>query len=306
MQALRRSALFVVISFALLAASCDKHAAEESAGKQAPEMLIAPSAPPSEPPRTVAGSAGTAGPADVEGGVNRNGSQLAYEHRVRVRLAAERVAGNLAQAREACTAQKFGPCDLLGEQLDAGDLPTGVLRMRAAPVAIAPLVKLAADGGEVAERNTSAEDLAEAVRDNGLRRRRLELQHAKLSEIMQRRDAKIEDLVALSDRLAQIEAELQSVEQESAQQQRRIRTNLLDIHFESQVVGVAVEPTSRTIVALRQLTTIWDQTIAVLITVVAGALLPFALLVGALAWAFVALRRRRRQPRLAPQADASA
>ena len=297
MHSTHRWTLAAAISLALLGA-CQKQsqvappveypvAAEAAASADAAPMVSFV-----EPPTL---NRAPSGGAEVKGSENRNGSQLAYEHEVQVKLAAARVADNLARTREACTSQKFGACDLLGENLQAGEYPTGRLEMRAVPAAIGPLVKLSAEGGEVAQRSTSAEDLAEAVRDNGLRRKRLELQHAKLSEIMSRRDAKVQDLVALSDRLAQIEAELQAADQENAQQQRRIRTNLLTVNFESEIVVVAGERRTRTSEAFRGLTQVWDTTVAGLVTILLGALLPFALVIGGLVWLLVAWRRRRRR-----------
>jgi hypothetical protein len=184
---------------------------------------------------------------------------------------------------------------VLGEQLSAGEFPSGQLVMRAAPEAVGGLVGLAADGGEVAQRSTHAEDLAQAVADNGLRRKRLELQHAKLSEIMARRDAKVDDLIGLSDRLASIEAELHAAEQEAATQQRRIATNLLTLNFQAENVAVAMPTETHTRVgeALRNLTSNWDTVAAGLVTLLLGAGLPFAMLA---AGAWLLVRRLRRKP----------
>lgn len=239
-----------------------------------------------------AAEAGGPGNPSVAGVVNRGGSQLAYEHAVRVRLPGERIARNLGATRDACMFRTFGECTLLGEEMGAGEQPSGQIRMRAAPDAIDDLVRVASTGGEVAQRSTSAEDLADAVRDNGLRRARLELQHRKLGEILERRDLKPEDLFALTERMAELEAQLQGAEQEAAQQQRRIQTNLLTVHFETTSITVA---SSRIGEALRGVTSTWDGSIALLISVTA-ALLPFAVL-GLLVFLVVRWARRRAAPR---------
>ncbi|MGH8029152.1 MAG: hypothetical protein ACREO3_04360, partial [Arenimonas sp.] len=187
--ATRALALSFAIAAALAGAACNKMADKDAPAAADAMAMI-------EPPQESAAAApelasraraddigGAVAGNEVKGLANRNGSQLAYAHDVQIKLAAARVAGNLAKAREACTTQKLGPCDVLGEQLTAGEFPSGQLVMRAAPEAVGGLVGLAADGGEVAQRSTHAEDLAQAVADNGLRRKRLELQHAKLSEI---------------------------------------------------------------------------------------------------------------------------
>jgi hypothetical protein len=236
-------------------------------------------------------TSGEAAAADsgVVGTRNQNGSQLAYEHDIRVRLEAAKIAKNLGATRDACMSQRFGECSLLGEDLGAGEQPTGQLQMRAVPAAVAGLVGLASQGGSIAQRSTRAEDLADAVRDNGMRRKRLELQHDKLAEILDRRDLKAEDLFTITERMAQIEAELNGAEQEAAQQQRRIATNLLTIHFET--TNITAE-SSKIGQALRGMTSTWDGSMATLISVL-GALLPFVLLsvLAALVWCAIARRK---------------
>jgi len=231
---------------------------------------------------------------EMKGVANHNGSQLAYAHDVRVRLAADHLAGNLGKVRDACNSQAFGACDVLGEQLSAGDIPSGELQMRAAPEAVAGLVKMAADGGSIAQRNTQAEDLAMAVRDNGLLRKRLELQHAKLTEILAAGHGNMDQLMEMTERLAEIEAQLGAADQEAAQQQRRIATNLLSLHFEAENISVATVASSKVSEAFRGLASTWDQILAMLVNVLLGVLLPFAVVFGFLGWIGVKLLRRAR------------
>jgi len=242
------------------------------------------------------GEASAAGEsAVVPGAANRKGSFLAYEHDVSIRLPSARIPQNMAAVRDACMSERLGTCSVLGEDMTAGEAPSGNLKMRAEPKAVQGLVALAASGGEVGQRNTHAEDLADAVKSNDLERQRMLLNHQKLTELLQRKDLKLEDVIALNDRLAQLEAGLQAAEQEAAQQQRRIETNLLTLHFSAS--GVSVD-SSRIPQALRGLTGTWDSSIAVLITVV-GALLPFAVLLG-LIWWVIRFANRRRQ-RVGPE-----
>jgi len=229
-------------------------------------------------------------PSPVQGQANRAGSALAYEHEVRIRMNARTIAGRVAAVRNACMSEQFGHCGVLSEEQAAGEFPQGSLQMRADPQAIEPLVKLAAEGAEIGQRSTHAEDLADAVRDNGLREQRLRMQHEKLTELMARHDIKVEDLIALTQQLASLEADMQSAEQEAAQQQRRIETNLLTIHFDSE--GVTAE-SSRIRQAFRGLGETWDVSIATLITVV-GAVLPFAAFAFAIFFVVRFIRRRRK------------
>jgi hypothetical protein len=230
--------------------------------------------------------------AAVPGVANKPGSFLAYEHEVSIRLPATAIAAHVAAVRDACMSERFGECSVLSEEQGAGEWPSGSLKIRAIPQAIQPLVKLGSEGGEISQRSTHAEDLADAVKDNGLRRLRLQTQHQKLSEILERRDLKVEDMISLTQQLAELETELQGAEQEAAQQQRRIQTNLLTLNFSSESVTVE---SSQIRQAIRGLGGIWDSSIATLITVV-GALLPFAVFAG-LVWLLVRSLLRMRRSR---------
>jgi len=197
-----------------------------------------------------------AAPEGLVGQANGQGSFLAYSHDATVRLAGPDIAARVSAVRTACMDGRHGQCTVLGEQQGSGQWPTGQLLLRAEPKAIEPLVAMAAQGGELSQRGTQAEDL-----------------------------------IALSNQLAQIETELQASEQEAAQQQRRIRTNLLTLSFESSQVTVA---SSRLGEALRDSLSVLDASVAVVVTVIV-AVLPFALLAGALFWVIKALLRRRRR-----------
>ncbi|MCX7032982.1 MAG: DUF4349 domain-containing protein [Arenimonas sp.] len=237
-----------------------------------------------------ADAAAEAAPAGLTGQANAPGNFLAYSHEATVRLEAAAIAERVAAVRTACMEGRHGTCTVLGEEQSSGQWPGGKLQLRAEPKAIEPLVAMAAQGGELSQRATEAEDLADAVRDNGLRQQRLRIQHERLSEFLARRDIKAEDLIALSNQLAQIETELQASEQEAAQQQRRLSTNLLTLRFESSQVTAESSELGE---ALRDSLSVLDASVAVLVTVVV-ATLPFLLVLLAVGWAVRALLRRRR------------
>lgn len=240
----------------------------------------APAAPPVE-----AGTPPSRGASD--GAV----SLLAYEHDVSIRLDAKVLPARMLAVRDACSSQKLGACTLLGEQQDAGDMPSGSLRMRVAPATVEPLVKLASHDAEIGQRNTRAEDLADAIADTQLRQRRLQSQHAKLLELLERKDIKVEDMIALTQQLSAIEAELQGANQEAAQQRRRIETNLLTLNFQS----TGFEARSSAVrEAFSNLGSVFDVSLAALITIM-GSVLPFALFFAVLWWIIRLIRRRFRK-----------
>lgn len=171
------------------------------------------------------------GGAAFQGEASKPGTFLAYEHQVSIHLAAENVAPRLAAAREACNDGRFGTCDLLAIEQSQGGYRAGQLVLRIVPEGVEKMVALAAEGGELESRNTRAEDLAQAVGDNARTRERLERQYKTLEEFQGRKDLAVADLLALAREMAELEVQLAATNQEAAQQQRRIATNLLTLDF---------------------------------------------------------------------------
>lgn len=171
------------------------------------------------------------GAAAFKGEASKPGAFLAYEHQVSIHLAAEAVAPRLAATREACNDGRFGSCELLAIEQNQGGYRAGQLVLRIVPEGVEKIVALAAEGGELQSRTTRAEDLAQAVGDNVRTRERLERQYKTLQAFQERKDLAVADLLALAREMAELEVQLAANAQESAQQQRRIATNLLTLDF---------------------------------------------------------------------------
>lgn len=167
-------------------------------------------------------------PAGIGGEQNKAGSALAYEHRLTLRLPSEAIAPRLAEARAACETARFGECSVLRIEQSSWD---GLLTVRIVPAGVEPLVALAAKGGEVGERETSAEDLAPAVADNQRQQALLKAQQQRLDALAARKDLAVADLIALGKEQASVESQLQELERASAGQQHRIATNLLTLRL---------------------------------------------------------------------------
>lgn len=223
------------------------------------------------------------------------GTFLAYEHDVSVRLPGADIGKHVAAVRDACQQQRFGDCAVLEISEQGDPSPEGEITVRTAPAGVEPLVKLAGEGGEIASRSSSAEDLAQQVADTGRTRARLENEHARLLEYQRRGDLKMADLLTLSQRLAEIESGLQQAGQEAAQQKRRIDTQRLTISFSA--VGTE-QRRSELGQALSETGEIFTGSIAVVIRFIAGVLPP-AILVALLVWVARLWWRRRKRRKLA-------
>lgn len=261
---------------AAMLGGCAKHAnapAEESV--QIPQANLA------KP-----GSDSDAGGAKADLGV-----LLAYEHQIRIRMPGERIAARASEVQAACNGGKFGACAVLGMSQSGGDDPSATLQVRIVPDGVDKLIGLAGKGEEIAERSIQAEDLATAVRDNSMRQDRLRKEHARLLEFQDRKDLKIADVMTLSSRIAEIESQLQATEQEAAQQQRRISTQLVTLTFQT---TRAQENTGEVGEAFKDVGGIVTGTIAFLIRAFA-ALLPVALVLTVLVVLIRRIRRARRK-----------
>jgi len=167
-------------------------------------------------------------PAPISGERSKASAMLAYEHVLRIRLPGAEIAGRVAAAREACETARFGACNVLRIEQAERDAE---LAVRIVPEGVEPMAKLASQGGTVGFRQTTAEDLADAVNDNQRQRELLEKHAQHLAELAARKDIAVTDLIALSHEQAAVESQLQSLQAAAANQQRRLDTNRLELHF---------------------------------------------------------------------------
>lgn len=220
-----------------------------------------------------------------------DGAFLAYEHDVQIQLDVAQIAPRIQQVAKACQSAKFGDCAVLQVDQRSGDQPSGEVKVRIAPKGTEPLIALAGDGGTLQSRNTRAEDLAQQVADTALTKARLEKEHARLLSYQDRKDLKIEDLMAITTRLSEIEAGVEQANKDSAQQRRRIDTQLVTLHF-----ATTSGQRSRSEIgeALSESGSILSTSVAFLIRA-AAALLPVAVLALIAGWGVRAWWRRRRR-----------
>lgn len=219
------------------------------------------------------------------------GAFLAYEHDVQVQLEAAQIAPRIQQVAQACQSAKFGDCAVLQVDQRSDEQPSGEVRVRIAPKGAEPLIVMAGEGGRLQSRTTRAEDLAQQVADTALTRARLEKEHARLLSYQDRKDLKIEDLLAITTRLSEIEAGVEQANKDAAQQRRRIDTQLVTIHFET---TSGQRSRSEIGQALSESGSILSTSVAFLIRA-AAALLPVAVLALIVAWGVRAVLRRRRR-----------
>lgn len=167
-------------------------------------------------------------PAPLAGESGKAGAMLAYSHMLRIDLPGPSIAGRMAEVRAACENARFGACNVLG--IDQGE-HGGSLTVRIAPGGVEPLSRLAAKGGRIGLRRTTAEDLSAAVRDNRQQLALLESHAHTLEELAAGKDLSISDRIALSHEQANVQQQLQALRVTEAAQQRQLDTNRLELDF---------------------------------------------------------------------------
>lgn len=167
----------------------------------------------------------------VAGESGKPGSAMAYTHNVTVDLAENQIAARLDSVREACSSGRHGSCALLYSEVFSSDYPRGQVTLRIVPEGVAPMVAMAAEGAHVSARSTRAEDLSTAVADTQRQKAQLTREHERLLAFQDRKDLQVGELIALASALASVETSLQQTEQTTTDQQQRIESNQLTIHF---------------------------------------------------------------------------
>ncbi|WP_426163335.1 DUF4349 domain-containing protein [Pseudoduganella sp. R-34] len=189
------------------------------------------------PPPGAAGAvaeARMAGPATdgSSAGVQR-GKYLAYEHSVTVDSPEGGVKPLLDKLVGACQADATNQCTLLASGLEGGRESSAHFRVRVKRPGIEKLIALAATGGELASRNTSAEDLEGPIRDNAKRLDMLRSYREKLLALESKVGNNAEALIKLSQELATVQSELESATGVEARLMERVNMDLLNVSIQS-------------------------------------------------------------------------
>jgi hypothetical protein len=163
----------------------------------------------------------------------REGSTLAYEHIVTVELDESVLATRVEAVRKACAADQQHGCTILNVSTSThNDVPEGMISVRTAPAGVETLVALASEEGDILQRATRAEDLAQPLADTNRQLSLLSTHRERLSEFMQRKDIGVEQLITVSKELATAQTQIEELTQQKANLRRRIDTDLLTIHFQ--------------------------------------------------------------------------
>jgi hypothetical protein len=169
---------------------------------------------------------------------------LAYEHSVSVELDKETLPERLRAIEAACKADSASSCTIIESSLQWRErLPSASIRMRLAPGGVEGLITLASRDGQIVERATNAEDLAQPVADTERNLALLGVHRDRLVDIMKRRDLPIDQLITVSKELATVQSQIESASSTHANLRRRIDTDLITIGLSPPVAEISSQAT---------------------------------------------------------------
>jgi hypothetical protein len=162
----------------------------------------------------------------------KRAKSLAYEHTVSVELPKESVSPRLGEVRTTCESRKQFACTVLDVSFgtDSG-VPTGHIRVRLAPTAVDPVIEVAAKDGRITSRSTHGEDLAEPISDTERELSLLSTHRDRLNEFLKRKDLRVDQVISLSKEVSSTQTQIDALNTQRANLQRRVDTELLTIEF---------------------------------------------------------------------------
>ncbi|MBO9712774.1 DUF4349 domain-containing protein [Sphingomonas sp.] len=225
--------------------------------------------------------------------------KLAYSYELSYRLPSDKLGGAQDAHRRLC--ENMGParCQLLSltrgdAENSSGDatLKVRVATAEAQGFADAASKAVSDAGGRTLQTNVGAEDVSKQVVDTEARIRQREMLVARLTDVLRRRNGKVEELVAAERSVAEAQEELDQARGWLAELKGRVAMSDVEIRYEA--VAPATSPSSTTAQlndAVTGSATGFAIGLQMLVTL-AIYILPWALLVGLAALGIRAVRRR--------------
>jgi len=300
-------------------ASAPNGGAASSEGFAAMGGEVLPPASPPPPPAPITESAATRSQAadavDADapeeaqnqpsqpGGVSQPGGPnpvlyLAYTYNIGLELPSQRLNAVLDHHVQLC--QQAGPrlCQLVGSNVsgDPESYLSGYVSLRAEPNWLRTFMggleaEADAAGGRVKTSTTQSEDLTRQIVDTEARMRALTALRDRLQELLRSRPGRLSDLLEVERELARVQGEVDATQSNLAVMRTRVSMSELTLNYESSARPVGSDTFQPLADAFANFLRIVVMGFAAIITIIAG-LLPFAIVLGFIAW--LALKWRRR------------
>ncbi|MBI1233808.1 MAG: DUF4349 domain-containing protein [Alphaproteobacteria bacterium] len=222
---------------------------------------------------------------------------LAYRYAYGLRAPAEAVRPLVQQHQQACEAAGPSLCQIVNSNVtEAGsDRVSARLVIRAEPGWLTTFREgLEADaenaGGEVTSSSQSAEDLTRPILDT---QARLDAQiqlRERLTGLLDRQGANIEELIRVERELARVNGDIESATAQLRAMRARVSMSIADLNYQSEIRPISQSTVNPVGEAIRDFAGIVLGGLAVMIRLIAG-ILPWLILIVPAVWLLARWRR---------------
>jgi len=233
---------------------------------------------------------------------------LAYRYAYGLRAPAEAVRPLVQQHQQACEAAGPSLCQIVNSNVtEAGsDRVSARLVIRAEPGWLTTFREgLEADaenaGGEVTSSSQSAEDLTRPILDT---QARLDAQiqlRERLTGLLDRQGANIEELIRVERELARVNGDIESATAQLRAMRARVSMSIADLNYQSEIRPISQSTVNPVGEAVRDFAGIVLGGLAVMIRLIAG-ILPWLILIVPAVWLLARWRRGVNRRKVAEKA----
>lgn len=238
-------------------------------------------------------------PADQTGNPTSQ-SFLAYRYNYAYALPANSVAATAKDHAEICRTAGPAKCQILGSSTSAHseDNVYASLNLRAEPEWLKGFVTgvqsdVEEAKGELTNSSVSAEDLTRSILDTDARLNAQKTLRTRLENLLETKDAKLPDLLALERELARVQGQIESATSTLNVLRKRVSMSVVDLNYQTKQVAVSrssVSPIGR---ALKNFIGNFSSGLAGVIEFIAFVL-PWLILIIPAVWLLRKIWRRRR------------
>jgi Domain of unknown function (DUF4349) len=156
---------------------------------------------------------------------------LAREHSVTIEVAESALRSSFQRITDRCTADSAHHCTVLQSDVTRGQFPSGQIRLRIDPSAVADLIGFAQGLGRLEHQSTRVEDLADAIQDSQARIEMLTTYRKQLLELQGKAGSNIDAAIKVAAELSTVQSNLEQANGQAAYQIKRTTTDIVSIYL---------------------------------------------------------------------------
>ena len=201
---------------------------------------------------------------------------IAYAYNFHLQYAAPAVEPAMDAHRAACMEAGADTCQVISSSSTAQNENRALARLqiRAAPDWLQEFLSgleddVTGNGGEITSSNMSSTDLSRPILDAEARLSAQRALRERLTTLLTREDAEIDDLVALESELARVQGNIESAESNLRNMRGRVTMSVVDLRYTTRVTVTSAGATNPVVHALRDIVRNFSNGLSAVITFIA-------------------------------------